>query len=342
MIRFFAKENYLFINFVAKNLIVFFMSRPFVIFLLLITAASCTPANYLKLDILNPAEYTITDSGNIAVLNASYHPSAMHEKSNLMSRMRDSEKLIFDTLIMANLFNGLFSALSESPVESLQNAEYYESRTRDTTNFLFPLAPEEVARICRDNHAGYVVSMEYYSFSSKSTREIINYSGWVNNLDVSYKLVWRIYGKDGTVLTEVNDSSTLYWQADSYTEPNPELTDAVREVFFLAGEKFGKKISPFWSVLSRSYFQMYSFGEDISFDREPLALLTTGKKRITAFKACYNLAVLSESEDKLEEALNWLDKAEEIKESVYVDIYRYKLQSRLEVREKLDYQLGSN
>jgi len=266
----------------------------------------------------------------------------MHEKSNLMSRMRDSEKQIFDTLITANLFNGLFSIINETPVENLRNAEYYESRTRDTTNFLFPLASEEVVGICLDNNSGYVVSMEYYSFNSKSTREISDYAGWVNNLDVSYKLVWRIYGRDGAVLTEVNDSSTLYWYADSNTEPNPELTDAVRDVFFLAGEKFGKKISPFWSVLSRSYYQIYSFGDDISLDREPLELLTTGKKRITAFKACYNLAVLSESEDKLEEAMNWLEKAEAIKESEYVVIYRHKLQKRMEVREKLDYQLGLN
>ena len=118
------------------------------------------------------------------------------------------------------------------------------------------------------------------------------------------------------------------------------MPDAIREAFFLANEQYTKHVSPYWTKVSRKYYLISRDGDDISLDREKLILFKSGKKTNLSFKACYNLAVLSESEDKLQEAIIWLDEASKIKQSEVTVFYRVKLQERMESREIIDYQSG--
>ncbi len=304
-------------------------------------AVSCAPTNWLDMDIITPCEFSFPDTGRIAVLNASYSPSAIHIDKNLMSKLPAKEQLIFDTLIVTNLFNGLFSVFEESPNEYLQSADYYEIRTNDTTNFLFPLLEEEVSYLSKSYSARFIVAMEYYSFNFSKNTEFNEWSGWESKLSVPYQILWRIYSNDGKMLDQYISEDTLYWYENIDTNlPIPEIPDALRETFFLAGEKFGKHISPFWFSISRPYFQIYSFGEDISLERNKLIELASSDKKTPAFKACYNLAVLNESDDRLTEAIEWLEKCKTIRKSEYTDFYLKKLNTRLETREKLDIQSG--
>ncbi len=317
------------------------MLRIFIGFTLIILTSSCSPTNWLRVDVIVPAEYTFPDTGKIVVLNTSYLPEVMYGKASMMADMTSAEKLIFDTLITTNLFNGFFSVLNESPNENLRNSEYIELRESDTINFLHPKEAKKIEDLCTSLDAKYIIAMEYYGFKSKRVQDVSEWSGWEINLDVSFLATWRIYNNKGEILDQVIETDTLYWYSNyDYYDPVPELPDAVREAFFIAGENYAKRISPFWRNIARSYYQIYSFGNDISLDRGQLLELKTGGNRNQAFKACYNLAVVSESEDKLQEAIAWLKEAKTIKESEYTDFYMDKLQKRMEIREKLDIQSG--
>jgi len=318
------------------------MMKQLTYYLFLVAAsASCAPSNVLQLEVINPARFTFPDTGNILILNASYLPSSVFDKSNIISQMTVREKQIYDTLILANVFKGLFEVLNESPAESIKNAEYFEMRTDDTVNFLSPLDPDEVKQICQNNSSDYLVSMEYYAFNSIKTQYETSWGEWEKILGVSYQINWRVYRNDGELLDQMMDRDTLYWYSDSEASYRvPELINSVREVFFLAGKKFGKRISPYWSDDSLNFYQIFSYGDDISLDREHLVELVTSKKRNQAYKACYNLAVLSESEDKLQEAVSWMDKAESIKQSETINNYRKKLEQRLENKIMIDQQTG--
>jgi len=260
------------------------------------------------------------------------------------------EQYIFDTLITANLFNGLFSVLNESPLTNILNCEYQEDRSIDTTNFLNPLAPEYVDEICDSMNSTYLVAMENFSFTHREfntqNREFniqISEIEYAVNLEVCYNILWRIYLNDGEILDEFIDSDTLYWYygfSSSYSLPT--IPDALRELFFMAGEKYARRVSPYWSTISRPYYQIYKRGDDVSLDPDELAILKTGRNNSLAFRALYNLAVLSESQDELKEAINVLNEAKKIRSSAIADFYLKTLEDRLKSREKLLNQLNVN
>jgi hypothetical protein len=196
-----------------------------------------------------------------------------------------------------------------------------------------------VSEICKNHNARFLIALEYFGFNRKDSSFLTNECGWATSLEVSSQLVWRIYRSDGEFIDQKADLDTLFWYSNSCTESSvPELPDAVREVFFLAGEKYAKHISPYWSVISRPYFLISHGGDDISLDQDKLLVLKTSKKPNLAFKAFYNLAVLSESEDNLPEAIKWLEEANAIKKSEVADNYIRKIEKRLISREKLDLQ----
>jgi hypothetical protein len=293
------------------------------------------------MDVIVPADFTFPDTERIIVLNSSYSPEVMYAKSSMMANMTPSEKMIFDTLVTANLFDGFFTVLNDSPNENLRNSEYIEQRESDTTDFLHSKQPFEIVNLCNELEVKYIISMEYYGFICKISSEITDWGEWQENLNVSYSVIWRIYSNKGEILDYANESDTLYWNSENELNYSvPVLTDAVREAFLISGEKYAKHISPYWNTISRPYYQIYSFGDDISLERVNLIELKSGEKKHQSFKACFNLAVISESEDKLHEAVSWLKEAKIIKESEYVDYYMTKLQKRIEIREKLDEQSG--
>ncbi len=314
--------------------------------LLIILSVSCSPTSWLPLDIINPAEFTFPDTGKIVVLNSAYLPSAIPDRNNLLPKLPVNEQLIFDTLITANVFNGFFSVIDGSPNEELQKASYKEIRVNDTTNFLNPISASGVEYLCDSYDASFIISLEYYGFNIKREKTVYfeyydESAGWLSSLEAPRHLVWRIYQKDGAILDQFVDADTLYWYEDIDSNGTiPELPDAIREAFFLAGEQYARRISPYWTEVSRKYYLISRDGDDISLDREKLILFKSGNKTNLSFKACFNLAVLSESEDKLQEAIIWLDEASKIKQSEVTVFYRVKLQERMESREIIDYQSG--
>jgi hypothetical protein len=318
------------------------MIKRFFLFLLFLVSVSCAPTSWLKLDIIHPAEFTFPDTGKIVILNATYLPSVIKEKNNLIPKLTLKEKYIFDTLIISNIFDGFFSVTNASPNRYLQEADYEEVRTTDTSNFLNPISEEGIEYLCQNYNASYIIALEYFGFNKKESKDLYYYDGWQRSMEVSCHLLWRIYQKDGSLIDQFPDVDTLYWveSIDTDYAPIPELPDATRETFFLAGEKYGQRISPYWSAAARQYYLISKAGEDISLDRDRLLELKTGGKQNLAYRCYYNLAIISESEDKLSEATAWLDSAKIIRPSEEVEYYRKKLQKRIIIRDTIDRQSG--
>jgi len=310
---------------------------------MVLISVSCAPTNWLNIDTINPATFTFPDTGKIVILNASYLPEVNQTKTNLITKFTPKEQLIYDTIIITHIFNGLFSVLNESTNFYIQEADYQEIRTRDTSNFLNPISAKGIDFLCNTYDGSFIVALEYFDFNRVAQKNILSYGSWQSNLEVSRRLVWRIYNKTGEILDQYIDTDTLYWYENiETTEPLPELTDAVREAFYFAGDLYAKRISTYWTELSRQYFLISINGEDVSLEREQLIALKDNKKKRQAFKARYNLAVLSESEDKLEEANSWLKEAYKIIQLEEVVYYQKKLETRLETRKIIDIQSMQN
>lgn len=321
------------------------MYKLIALILILIVCFSCAPTNRLSLEVINPAFFAFPDTGKIVVLNASYSPETKLDSNNLLTQLNQKERLIFDTLIITNTFNGLFSILNQSPSKDLLNSEYQEIRTMDTTNFLSPISESGIQYLSEIYNASYFIVLEYFDFNRVSKKQVYNYDyeWWEYKLEVSNKLVWRIYDKNGLVLDHFVDIDTLYWYENIDSKaPLPELPDAVREAFYISGENYGKRICPFWIEISRQYYLISKDGDDISLDKEALLLWKEGKNSRQQSKAFFNLAILAETEDNLDEALKWINNAYELNPSELILNYKKKLVSRIEIRKKISLQASPN
>ncbi len=314
------------------------MAKHIIFYLLIASLVACSPTLLLNIETVNPAEFTFGDSGKIAVLNAAYIPSLLNQSENLVGSMPEALQNSFDTLILSSVLDGFFSVTNESPNEKLRNAEYFEYRQIDSTNFLGPISKESIRELCNRFDVTYLIVLEYYDFTGSFNSDLSNKLD--SRLEISNRLLWRIYLNDGKVLDQCRNQDTLMWYEDNYFQL-PELTDDLRELFYFSGENYGGRISPHWVSISRPYYLFVKNGEDVSLEREQLLVRTESEHANRAFKACYNMAVLSESEDQIEEAIKWAKKASELKQNQELSFYLKELNKRLEARDKIQLQSGN-
>jgi len=288
---------------------------------------------------MTPAQVQIPEfQKKTLVLNCSYLPEYLTDKSNLITSLSFEEQVIIDTIITRYLFDGLFSVISESPYGGLQDAEYFEMRTSDTSGFLFPLSPADISDICTQYEVDCLISFEHYSFDMDNyyyPSEDRSYYEEIHEL--KNNLLWRIYTKDGNILDDYLSKDTLQWCDLS------EL-DCIRHSFLNSGISYGKRISPSWETVYSSLYKI-SAKTDTGFvrtlsDKTILINLSNIPNRTKSFKACYNLAVLCESENDIDEAISWINRAVSLKESTNASRYQKILTDRLKTLIILDKQTG--
>ena len=321
------------------------------IFSLVFLFISCSPLKKIGIDVLVPSEFSFkTDVNKIIALNNSVYPTLDSLSSGFPKPLSDNELFIIDTIVIRQLFDGLFSILNESPSPSLRNTDYLEFRNTEQVTIPEPLSETAVIDFCNETQSDAVISFEYYDFIIEYYYDYANLPEVHAYIKFNRKCLWRIYENNGNILDEYFLNDTVYWSSAGYSrteadEGLPGMSDAIRSAFFYAGEKYGKRISPSWTQASRVFYVIKGRGvpigrTDYSFSKEHLIKLSDNPKPETAYRACINLALISEKEDDLREALKWLEKAELKRPSTklvreYIKIIR----ERLIMKEKIDSQL---
>ena len=304
----------------------------------------------LSFDMLYPAKIKLPErDASYLVLNCSYLPGYVVDRPNLISLLPPKEEKYLDSLITNRLFDGLFSILNESPYPGLRDAEYLEMRTSDTTGFLGYLSPEIISGICRDQNTDFIISFEYYSYNQANKYFYFSEDGNYQDLtEQNQKLFWRIYTRDGLPADEYIQMDTLLRDTPEYDDQNVNsiqlsenyIADAFRE----AGIRYGKRISPFWVNVNRIIYDIKMKTDsgyiDISEDKLKLRKLSSSDHKTKAYKACYNLAVLSESAGAVDDAITWIELALEQKNTFIALNYSNILKYRLLELDKLDLQTG--
>ena len=311
---------------------------------------SCSPTKILSFEILDPAKTDLPDPhGSFLVLNSSYLPENISDRTNLISGLTAEEQIIVDTAINRQIFDGLFSILNDSPIEGLRIANYLELRTSDTTGFLKPLSPVAISDICKENNVDFIISFEYYSLFENFAYYVNEYEQYEVVLELMRKLLWRIYSRDGQVKDSYFSKDSLYWNSiggnlDIVKGSLSNKLEHYREAFWYAGVDYGKRISPSWESVSRSIYDIKQKSDtgriNVSDNKVILESLTTLKNKSKAFYACYNLAVISESEGDIINALKWIDQALDIRKRILASDYRKKLEIRKNNLEMVDKQTG--
>jgi hypothetical protein len=304
----------------------------------------------LSFEMLSPAVVNLPDgNASCLVLNCAYLPGYVVDSANLITLLPPGDLKFTDSLIINRIFDGLFVTLGESPFPGLRDAGYLEIRTSDTTGFLRSLSPSTVSAICADHGTDYLISLEYYSYNQDHeyyyTPEEDYYQLFVMH---AMKLYWRIYSDSGRIIDEHEQRDTIFGEEPDYEYPvsksiplNPDL---IADAFWQSGLNYGRRISPFWENVNRSIYELYDKRDsgrvNISQKKSELEILSTSRKKTKAFKACYNLAVLSESNGNIKEALEWINKALRIESNITALKYSAILRDRQKEMLILDRQTG--
>lgn len=300
---------------------------------------ACSSTNLMSLSVKEPAPVILPPSvKTIGVINRS-----LPAKN---AKVIDAVDKIF-TLEGANLDKeGSAASLSGLTHELSTNDRFADVKLIDVPTpgnnlpsaFPTPLAWDFVSNVCRENNLDLLFSLELFDTDSK-----INYAvhtTYLNtplgrvpaveqeaNMQTMVKTGWRIYDPSARVMLD----EFAIAREIGYTGRgiNPVAAagaligrkEAVKEVGNRAGEAYATRILPYWIRVSRDYYIRGNSTFKIATRKartgnwsqagELWHQETNNSKRKVAGRACYNMAIISEIDGNLDQAIEWAQKAYE-------------------------------
>jgi hypothetical protein len=335
---------------------------------MIIFCCSCTSTNLMSLSVTEPAPVSIAPQARSAVVvNRSPDDNktvdAIHRVLSLETRNLQAEgaKASVTGLTDELIKDGRFSS-----VKSLDNLDL---RSYGAGVFPIYLSWDTVEKICRDNHADILFSLELFDAASTvglgvSPAVLANPLGaTIAALDLPFsvntriKTGWRIYDPS---TRNILDEYIIYKDLNFQGQGNNPLStassllgrqEAVRQAGINAGQEYALRITPYSLRVSRFYYvrgdRNFIIAKRMaqSGDWDDAAKLwqqeTGSASRKAAGRACYNMAIISEINGDLNAALGWTKKAYEVYNDrlalSYLNILRHRqtdsvvLQSQTEI-----------
>ena len=151
---------------------------------------------------------------------------------------------------------------------------------------------------------------------------------------------------------------TIKWigldsHCDNALNKLPQPVDMISESSYWAGKKYGARIAPLWyDNVKRSYYvsgnkNMRRANANVKKEQWQDAIelwrnAANHPNRKVASRACYNLALACEIEDKIDLAFEWIKKSDNLYYNTRTDAYYKILKKRLQNIEKLNKQMLDN
>ena len=305
--------------------------------LLLLLAFSSCKTNELYLNLLEPAPVTIPSYvENIGVINRSI-PTDETKVFDAIEKVFTLEDVDLDR-------DGAFAAIRGLSDELLNNNRFTEIKTLSDIDFRTsrleefptPLSWDKVVQICNETGTDALFSLERFDTDTK-----VSYSA--NKVDIEtpigsipgiehqadmeilVKTGWRIYDPTAKKILDeyINEESIV----KSGRGINPlvaaqALTGrkaAVKEVSNQAGQNYAFRILPYKIRVMRDYFVKGSNNFKVAKRKAQMGLWdeagelwqkeTSNRKMKVAGRAVYNMAIISEINGDVDEALKWAQKA---------------------------------
>ncbi len=321
------------------------MKIPFVLLGIIVVCYSCSPTNLMSLSVTEPASVSLPPNAkSAAVVNRSRAADdsrtvdAIHRTISLESRELQAEGAgasltgLTDALIRSNRFD------SVKPLNNLDLRSYGAG--------VFPvyLSWDTVEKICRENHADVLFSLELFDAESRVGLNGLNVAalGQGSNVKTQVKTGWRIYDPSTrSVLDQFVIYRDLTFQGGSILSTGSALLgqkEAVIKAGNRAGQDYVSRIIPYSLRVSRNYYVRGngSFGVAQRMaqagDWDDAAKLwreaTNSPSPKVAGRACYNMAIISEINGDLNGSLQWAKKAWEVYRTPFALDYVNLLQQR--------------
>jgi hypothetical protein len=318
------------------------MKIPSALLGIIVVCYSCSSTNLMSLNVTEPAVVSLPPTAKTAaVVNRSLAADdsravdASHRTISLETRDLQAEGAgaslagLTDALIRSNRFDS---------VKKLSNPDLHSYGAGVIPVYL---SWDTVEKICKENHADVLFSLELFDAGSTVGLNIANFVQ-VLNMKTQVKTGWRIYDPNTrNILDQYFIYRDLNCQGGNFlTVSSAQLgrKEAVINAGNRAGEDYATRVIPYIIRVSRFYYvrgngsfsiakrmaRAGDWGGAANIWREA----TNSPSGKVAGRACYNLAIISEINGDLIGALQWARKAYEVYRTPYALAYVNILQQR--------------
>jgi hypothetical protein len=324
-----------------------------------VSLSSCYTVSTYYLSILEPAEITLPAD----IRNISVYPGIITNRSNT-GELDSLNNIRFDPGInyyeyCYGYIDGLAEILEFSP--RFDSIVITDSVLVASINKTGDFSWNDVIRICKKDSTDAVINLE--SFYLKDFMDINNFFGFECYVAflIRNSSSWKIYyPEEFTVIDEHTSIDTLKWigldfYCDNALNKLPRTFDMISESSYWAGKKYGSRIAPLWyDNVKRVYYSYSSGTKDMSAASAKVRAdqwrdaaeiwrdLTDHQNKKLASRACFNMALACEVEDKLELAYEWAKKSNELYHSIRTESYIKTIEKRLRNIVRLDEQMLNN
>lgn len=322
------------------------MKIPVTLLGIIVVCYSCSSTNLMSLSVTEPAPVSLPPNAkSVAIVNRSRASDdsrtvdAIHRTLAL-----ESKELRADGAgaSLTGVTDGLINSNRFSSVKPLNNLDL---RSYGAGVFPVSLSWDTVEKICTENHADVLFSLELFDAESKVGLNGFNMSSVSQgaNVNTRVKTGWRIYDPSSrSILDQFVIYRDLSFQGGSFLATGAAMLGHKEEVIKAgkrAGEDYATRIIPYSLRVSRYYYVRGngSFGVAQRMaqagDWDGAGRLwrqeTNAPSRKVAGRACYNMAIISEINGDLNGALQWAKKAYVEYKTPYALSYVNILQNRI-------------
>lgn len=312
------------------------MKKYLLLPLITAVAVSCATQE-LYLNITNPAPVTIApEIKTIGIIDRST-PTDQTKSLDALDRLLSLEGADLDSIGTLEAIKGVTDELAANDrfneVKLLSGLKF---RTSGLGDMPAPLTWDQVEGICRDNGTQALFALELYDTDTRvdySTRKtslktpLGNIPALEHNasMETLVKTGWRIYSpSDRAILDEHIVAESVVFAGHGV---NPVVAvagmihrkDAVKEVSRKAGHIYALRLIPFRLRVTRDYFVKGTNNFKVAKRRAQLGKWdeaaelwekeTDNPKMKIAGRAHYNMAIISEINGNLDDAVSWAQKA---------------------------------
>jgi hypothetical protein len=318
---------------------------------------ACAPMAEIDLQVINPAEITFPlNVKEIAFLNRSVYPAKLYTDTG---KWDVTELYVIDTVVNNWMFKGVRESMSQSPLFEFNEIHVMRKRRFDSAAFLKPMSIEELDRLKKlesIGRANALVSLDYFHLGD-SVHVEFNLAEFAHEAYLGFYItaLWRIYDLErDTLIDEVTLKDTSQWYAyhEYYNfslRGLPSGLQALRQSAYNAGYKYGVRISPTWYETTRYYYpggsrEMKTASKLVAqWDWQGASAiwkrLADGEEKKLAARACFNLALASEVDDRIIQAIDWAIRAYAIRQDdltrEYIDILEQRYEDNKDLRKQL-------
>lgn len=335
-----------------------------------ILLSSCASTSRISMEVLVPAQINLPKHvKKVAVINRSL-PAKGEGFSNFLEGFLSGESIRGDREASDHCVKGLVDKLNNSPRIGAVLVSYPQLKGTGTRDWPIPIDWSMVDSLCKMYKSDALVALEtfdsdiLFNTGKNLVKQTINnkdtlITEFFSDLKINVNAGWRLYDNINRKIIDQNSfMDEKAWFTKGYTPDEalkklPDKRDAINMSGVFAGSQFGMRISPTWVHAFRSYYVKGKKENGFKMAKKWVKQknweqakniwtnISKSSNLKNAGRALYNLAVASEMDGNLEQALTYAKKSNEIYNSWAARNYINVLNIRIMDQDKLKEQMGN-